>query len=304
MTPSSYPNTIRNRARGALLGLAVGDALGTSLEFAARDNLPHHTEMTGRGPFHLEPGVWTDDTSMALALADSLIARKGLDPVDLMNRFTNWWRFGEYSPTGECFDIGVTTRAALQRYETTHDPFAGSTDENSAGNGSLMRLAPVAMHALHEAEACREMAAQQSRTTHGAPQSVQACIHYADLIRRAILGEPKAQLLAATDWQGHPAMRSVASGASWRGQKRAAIKSSGYVIHTLEAALWAIDGTDSFEDAVVLAVNLADDADTVGAVTGQLAGALYGADAIPQRWLEPLAWREKIIAMADALLPP
>jgi ADP-ribosyl-[dinitrogen reductase] hydrolase len=293
---------IRDRGRGALLGLAVGDALGTTLEFTARDALPHHTEMTGRGPFHLDPGVWTDDTSMALALADSLIARNGLDPADLMNRFTNWWQFGQYSPTGECFDIGITTRAALERYQTTKDPFAGSTDENVAGNGALMRLAPAALHAWDDADACRRIAADQSRTTHGAPQSVQACVFFADLLRRVIGGEPKASLLAPADWQGHEALVAIASGAAWRNLPRGNIRSSGYVIHTLQAALWAVGETESFEDAVILAVNLADDADTVGAVTGQLAGALYGADAIPARWLAPLAWRERIIALADALL--
>jgi ADP-ribosyl-[dinitrogen reductase] hydrolase len=293
---------IRDRARGALLGLAVGDALGTTLEFTRRDAMPHHTEMTGRGPFHLDPGVWTDDTSMALALADSLIARGGLDPRDLMNRFTNWWQFGAYSPTGECFDIGVTTRAALERYEATGDPMAGLVDETSAGNGSLMRLAPVALHALGDAAVCRAIAAEQSRTTHGAPQSVEACVFLADLLRRAILGEGVSTLLAPAAWTGHPAMVGIASGASWRGKQRAAIRSSGYVIDTLEAALWAVEGSGSFEEAVVRAVNLADDADTVGAVTGQLAGALYGAAAIPPRWMSVLAWRERIVAMADALV--
>jgi ADP-ribosyl-[dinitrogen reductase] hydrolase len=297
MTPA-----IQDRARGALLGLAVGDALGATLEFTVRDALPHHTEMIGRGPFHLDPGVWTDDTSMALALADSLVAHPRLDPTDLMNRFTNWWRFGQYSPTGECFDIGITTRAALERYQATGNPLAGSTEENVAGNGSLMRLAPVALQAWDEPDACRRLAAGQSRTTHGAPQCVEACIFFADLLRRAIGGEAKPSLLAPVAWCGHATMVEIASGASWRGQPREKIRSSGYVIHTLQAALWAVDRTTGFEEAVVLAVNLADDSDTVGAVTGQLAGALYGANAIPPRWLAPLAWRERIVAMADALL--
>jgi ADP-ribosyl-[dinitrogen reductase] hydrolase len=296
-----YTDPSLDRGRGAFLGLAVGDALGTTLEFSARDRLPHHTEMTGGGPFDLAPGVWTDDTSMAVALADSLIACGGFDAADLMNRFVRWWKQGEFSPTGTCFDIGIATSQALARYVHTREPFAGSTDENTAGNGSLMRLAPVALHALNDAEACRRIAADQSRTTHGAPQSVEACAFFADLLRRAILGEPRESLLAPGPWVGHEAMRAVAAG-SWRGRHRDAIRSSGYVIHTLEAALWAVSETDCFEAAVVLAVNLADDADSVGAVTGQLAGAIYGASAIPARWLAPLAWREEILAMADSLL--
>ena len=292
-----------DRGRGALVGLAVADALGTTLEFEARDALPHHTEMTGGGPFGLDPGVWTDDTSMALALADSLANTDHFDAADVMDRFLRWMEHGAYSPTGRCFDIGVTTREALLRYRRTGDPFAGPTAEDTAGNGSLMRLAPAVVGSLQDAAACRRIAGEQSRTTHGAPQAVQSCQFFADLLRRAIRGETKDTVLAPQDWDGHPAVRAVAA-ASWRGKDRASIRSTGYVIHTLEAAQWAVGTTDSFEQAVVLAVNLADDADTVGAVTGQLAGALYGMSTIPERWLEKLAWRDHIVTVADSLLLP
>ncbi len=292
-----------DRGRGALIGLAVADALGTTLEFEARDALPRHTEMTGGGPFGLDPGVWTDDTSMALALADSLASTDGFDAADVMNRFLRWMEHGAYSPTGGCFDIGVTTREALLRYRRTGDPFAGPTAEDTAGNGSLMRLAPAVLGSLQDPAACRRIAGEQSRTTHGAPQAVQCCELFADLLRRAILGEGKDAVLAPQDWDGHPAVRAVAA-ASWRARDRDAIHSTGYVIHTLEAALWAVGTTDSFEAAVILAVNLADDADTVGAVTGQLAGALYGMRGIPERWLARLAWRDRIVTAADALLSP
>jgi len=302
--PAAAPTSaddVLDRARGALIGLAVGDALGTTIEFKARDSYPRQTEMTGGGPFGLAPGQWTDDTSMALALADSLIAHPAFDPNDLMTRFVNWWQHGEYSCTGTCFDIGNATREALGRYRSKGDPFAGSTAENSAGNGSLMRLAPVALHGLDDPATVAHVAAAQSRTTHGAPQAVEACVWYAGLLRRAILGEPKASLLAPGTLEGHSTMRAVVAG-TWRGRKRSAIRSSGYVIHTLEAALWSVDQTACFEDAVVLAVNLGDDADSVGAVTGQLAGALYGLGGIPDRWLAPLAWRQRMLDMADALV--
>jgi ADP-ribosyl-[dinitrogen reductase] hydrolase len=301
VTSLATSDDVRDRARGALVGLAVGDALGTTLEFSPRDSYPHLTEMVGCGPFGLQPGQWTDDTSMALALADSLIAHPQLDPTDLMDRFVRWWREGENSCTGRCFDIGVTTRYALGRYERTGDPFAGETDEQTAGNGSLMRLSPVSLHCLHDAAEGRRIAAEQSRTTHAAPQAVEACIWFFDLLRRAILGEPKAALVAPGPWEGHAAMRAVVAG-TWAGKPRAAISSDGYVIHTLEAALWAVAQTDDFESAVILAVNLGNDADTVGAVTGQLAGAIYGMSGIPDRWLAPLAWRAKFVGIADALL--
>ncbi|KQT51293.1 ADP-ribosyl-(dinitrogen reductase) hydrolase [Methylobacterium sp. Leaf456] len=304
MTPPS--KTIRSispavldRARGALLGLAVGDALGTTLEFSARDSLPHHTEMTGGGPFGLIPGGWTDDTSMALALADSLIACRAFDAADLMTRFVAWWRSGAYSHTGTCFDIGITTAQALAHSERTGEPFAGSADEDQAGNGSLMRLAPVVLFHLHDVQATEQLARAQSRTTHAAPQCLDACALFSRILRDAILDEPNP--LRERRTEAHPAVRAIAAG-SWRGKSRPQIHSSGYVVHTLEAALWAVGTTTSFEAALIAAVNLGEDADTVGAVTGQLAGALYGASAIPERWIAPLAWREQVTATADTLL--
>ncbi len=294
------PVDVLDRARGCLLGLAVGDALGTTLEFSRRDALPRQTEMTGGGPFGLRPGEWTDDTAMTLALGESLVACNGFDAQDVMNRFVSWWSEGAYSCTGTCFDIGVTTAEALGSYRRTGDPFAGPTAENTAGNGSLMRLASVPLFALGDADETARLAKEQSRLTHGAPQAIEACAFFAGLLREAILGAGKAAVLAPRAWEGHATVRAVAGG-SWRGKDRAAIRASGYVIHTLEAALWAVGRTESFEDALVLAVNLGEDADTVGAVTGQLAGALYGASAIPERWMRRLAWRERITRLAEAL---
>ena len=301
MTRTDIHPGVADRARGAMLGLAVGDALGTTLEFSTRDQHPHHTEMTGGGPFRLKPGQWTDDTSMALALAESLIAHPGLDARDLMDRFVAWWRTGEYSCTGTCFDIGIATREALSRYASSGNPFSGSTDPRSAGNGSLMRLAPAVLRALDDPAAARRLAAEQSRTTHAAPQTVEACTFFAGLLLAAIQGVPRVELLSPRAWNGDAAITAIAGG-DWRGRPRSTIRSSGYVVHTLEAALWAVDRTESFEEALVLAVNLGDDADSVGAVTGQLAGALHGMGGIPARWLEPLAWRERLVALAEALL--
>ena len=298
--PRAATPDVRDRARGALLGLAAGDALGTTLEFRARDTFPPHAEITGDGPFHLRPGQWTDDTSMALALADSLLAHPGFDPDDLMRRFLSWWRDGEYSCTGRCFDIGSQTGEALARYARDGNPYAGSTDAEDAGNGSLMRLAPAALRHLHDPAAARRLAVDQSRTTHGGAQATECCALFADMLREAVLGRPKAEVLAPRSWSGHPKVQAVAAGA-WRGLPRGLIQSTGYVIHTLEAALWALDGTDSFSEATVLAVNLGDDADTVGAVTGQLAGALYGMAGMPQRWLDLLAWQDRLRDAADAL---
>lgn len=298
--PSS-PLSIADRAQGAWLGLAVGDALGTTLEFSRRDAEPHHTEMTGGGPFRLQPGVWTDDTSMALCLADTLLATGEVDPRDLITRFIGWWRNGEYSVTGSCFDIGNTTRAALERFERTGDPLAGDTAVPAAGNGSLMRLAPVALFYCDDREVAGAAARLQSQTTHAADECLDACEAFAHLLVDAFAGKPKAELLNAAPPRATGQVAEILAG-SWRAKPRAAISSSGYVIHTLEAALWAVGQASSFEEALVLAVNLGDDADTVGAVTGQLAGAIWGASAIPSRWIERLAWRDQLVGTGKALL--
>ena len=291
---------VLDRAKGALVGLALGDALGTTLEFEWRDALPPVTDIVGGGPFGLAPGEWTDDTSMALCLADSLLAASGLDPGDLIERFCRWYEHGYNSVTGECFDIGVTTAGALQSFRATGEPLSGSTDPRSAGNGSLMRLAPVAIRWWHEPAKAVQAARLQSRTTHGAAQAVEACALYAEVLTEAIGGAPKEAVLRAREWHGDAAIAEVAAG-SWRAKDRDAISSSGYVLHTLEAALWCVGRTGSIEEALILAANLARDADTVAAVTGQLAGALWGMSGAPAAWLDKLAWRARIEALAADL---
>jgi ADP-ribosyl-[dinitrogen reductase] hydrolase len=285
-------DSVVDRALGCLLGLAVGDALGTTLEFAVRDTHPPLTDIVGGGPFRLKPGEWTDDTSMALCLADSLIARGGLDQRDLMEQFVRWWREGHNSHNGRCFDIGSTTREALNRFLQTGDPIAGSTDPNTAGNGSVMRLAPVALRWAGDPSQAIAAARAQSVTTHAAPAAVEGCALLTEILVEAIATGDKAAVLRHRS-ASEPSIAAIAAG-SWRGKDRDAIRSSGYVVHTLEAALWCVERSDSFSEAVLLAANLAGDADTVAAVTGQIAGALWGCGAVPGRWLDRLTWREAI----------
>jgi ADP-ribosyl-[dinitrogen reductase] hydrolase len=295
-----------DRAKGALLGLAVGDAVGTTLEFSRRDSYSHLTDMIGGGPFDLKPGEWTDDTAMALALADSLIAHPVLDEADLMARFTSWYDLGIYSCTGECFDIGITTRKAIGSWKTSGNPIAGATDPQSAGNGSLMRLSPVSVRHWNDPDILADVAARQSKTTHGAPEAVDACVAFGLLLAEAIKGQPAEMLLSPKDTGYSARIGKILAGA-WRGKARHEIASSGYVAHSLEAAFWCVAETDNFRDAVLLAANLGDDADTTAAITGQLAGAVYGASNIPAEWLGRLAWKEDIEAKAaqlfDAALP-
>lgn len=299
--PDTSVDAIRSRAVGALLGLAAGDALGTTPEFAARDSRPRLTEMEGGGPFGLEPGQWTDDTSMALALADSLLACNGLNAHDLMTRFVAWWQEGAYSSTGSCFDIGITVRAALSRFRQTDNPIAGSTDPMSAGNGSLMRLAPVAIRYWDDPEALIDAAARQSRTTHGAPEAINACVVYAQILADAIAGRPRSIVLRDREGPYAGAIDEIVAG-SWRGKRREDIRASGYVAHSLEAALWCVGRTGSFAEAVLLAANLGEDADTTAAIAGQLAGALYGHKAIPRQWLGKLHGQGLIYGTATSLV--
>jgi ADP-ribosyl-[dinitrogen reductase] hydrolase len=291
---------LTDRSVGCLLGLAVGDALGSTLEFTKRDTKPLHTEMTGGGPYELKPGEWTDDTAMALALGESLVACGGFNPREVMDRFVAWWRDGVGSCTGTCFDIGIITSKALASYMGNGDPYAGPTSFRSAGNGSLMRLAPAVLHGLSDAERIPALACEQSRLTHGAAEAVEACAFFSVLLSEAIFGASKAEVLAPRRWEDVASIANIAAGSAL-GKDRDAVRSSAYVVDTLEAAIWSVSQTETFEDALILAVNLGDDADSVGAVTGQLAGALYGTSAIPERWLAPLAWRERITRLAEAL---
>lgn len=296
---------VTDRALGPLLGLATGDAVGTTLEFSTRDQQPPLTDMVGGGPFGLAPGVWTDDTSMALALAESLVANGALDEVDLMDRFLAWWRDGEYSVTGVCFDIGMTTAGALRRFERSRNPIAGETSADTAGNGSLMRLAPVMIWGVSRSEAdMRWVARRQSTTTHGAPACLDACEGFSLLVRDLILGATFEDALhKASTIAAQPEIARIFAG-SWRSKNRDQIASSGYVVHSLEAALWCVANSRSFSEAILLAANLGDDADTTAAITGQAAGALYGRSGIPQPWLERLAWRERLERAGLSLLTP
>lgn len=298
-----------DRYRGALLGLAVGDALGTTLEFKPAGTFTPIDDILGGGPFHLEPGQWTDDTSMALCLAASLVETGDFDPADQVERYLRWLREGYMSSTGARFDVGNTVRAALAKYETSRNPYSGSTAPDTAGNGSLMRLAPVPLYFAADPSQAIARSADSSRTTHGAPEAVDACRYFAGLILGAIGGENKVDLLSpgftpvAGLWGAEPLSASVAQVAegSFKSLNPEEIEAGGYVIETLQAALWAFHTTDDFRSGALRAVNLGDDADTTGAVYGQLAGAYYGIESIPSTWREKIAKRQVILDLADQL---
>jgi len=285
-------------AQSTMLGLAVGDALGTTVEFRLRDSFSWHTDMTGGGAFAVKPGEWTDDTAMALCLAQSLIDCKDFNPKDQLAKYTRWHEEGYMACQGKCIDIGNATRQALVLYADTNCEYAGTDNPFSSGNGAIMRLAP-AVAAAPDRETAMEYAVNSSRTTHASAD----CLDGAELMA-AILwdlgqGESLREVLGnlpETEERGM-AIGRIKQG-FFRTAGRDEIASTGYVIDTLEAALWSCYHAENFEQALIAAVNLGDDADTVGAVTGQIAGAAWGVDAIPARWLEILAWREPITKLA------
>ena len=291
------------------MGLAVGDAVGTALEFRRPGSFSPITDMIGGGPFHLAPGQWTDDTSMALCLAESLLEKQGFDAIDQLERYVRWWKEGRLSSTGKCFDIGSATREALSRFIKTRQPFCGSTDPGKAGNGSIMRLAPVPMFFANNPAVAIAMAADSSRTTHGAPAAVDACRYFAALIAGALRGATRESLLSdyycPIDgyWNSHPLVPEIEelAAGSFRRKEPPEIQGSGYAVRSLEAALWAFFKSGNFRDGCLLAANLGDDADTTAAVYGQLAGAYYGELGIPESWLEKLAMRDAIASFADRL---
>ncbi len=294
--------TLLDRARGALLGLACGDAVGTTVEFSPRGAFQPLADMVGGGPFRLQPGQWTDDTIMALCLAESLVEHGGFDPRDQMDRYLRWYRHGYLSPTGRCFDIGLTVREALLRFEATGEPFSGSTDPRRAGNGSIMRLAPVVLFFYPDRDAVDHYAAESSRTTHAAKEAVAACRILARVLYAALSGRGKEATLGSVEsaaWMS-PRLQDIVGG-GYLGKAAAEVRGSGYVVDSLEAGLWAFWSTDSFEEAILTAANLGDDADTTAAVCGQVAGAYYGVGGIPPRWLERLWGRGRITDLADRL---
>jgi len=301
---------ILDRYRGCLLGLATGDALGTTLEFKAPGSFTPITDIIGGGPFNLMPGQWTDDTSLALCLAESLIEKRNFDPIDQLERFVRWWKQGHLSSTGTCFDIGNTTSYSLDRFIVTGETITDRVHRVTAGNGSLMRLAPVPLFYANSPEKAIELSGESSKTTHGAINAIDACRYFSALIVGTIHGEKKHTILSdhyspiKDYWTNNPLSKEIskiASG-SFKQREPPEIRGTGYVVNTLEAALWAFNKSKNFKDGCLLAVNLGDDSDTTGAVYGQIAGAFYGDRGIPDAWKEKLALRDIITDYAERLL--
>jgi len=291
-----------DRFRGALLGLACGDAVGTTVEFKPRGSFVPVTDMVGGGPFHLKPGEWTDDTSMALCLATSLVECVRFDAQDQMQRYCRWMESGYLSSNGTCFDVGSTIARSLNTFRRTGEPFCGTHNPNSAGNGCVMRLVPVPMFFFSDRDAAIAMSGESSRTTHGAPECIDASRLFGAMLIDALSGASKKEILFGhgVEVAASERLRLIAEG-SYRSVTEDKIQGSGYVVESLEAAIWCFLQTGSFRDAILKAANLGRDADTTAAICGQLAGAFYGESGIPKEWRERLVMADEIRALADKL---
>lgn len=291
---------IIDRKRGCFYGLAIGDALGAAVEFRHPGEFAPVTGYRGFGPHGLDAGQWTDDTSMALALADS-IAEKGWNIRDQLDRYLNWFRNGEYSVNGICFDIGGTTRNALYDFESNGTIIADS-DLSNSGNGSIMRLAPVPIK-YHDHPDLQKYLSESSKTTHASVQCVDACIALGNILSALIHGDSKEESLCIKTNLNNDyctLISNIIKNRSYISEQN--IVGSGWVVKSLEAALWAFYHSSSFEECVLKAVNLGNDSDTTGAIAGQLAGALYGFNGIPQHLIDGLDKKDVIEKYLEPIL--
>ncbi len=297
---------MKSKYNNCLIGLAVGDALGCTLEFKKPGTFEPITTIKGGGVHKLEVGQWTDDTSLALCLAQSLIECKGFDAKDQIQKYCKWDEEGYMSSTGECFDIGNTTLKALNKFRAIGESYSGMTEDSSAGNGSIMRLAPIPMYYSNNPEDALKYSALSSKTTHANEMCVDACRYMGGIIVGLLNSESKETVLSSmyspiiNYFNNEPlceAIKEVASG-SFKNKQPPEIKGTGFVVESLEAALWAFYHADNFRDGALKAVNLGDDADTTGAVYGQIAGTCYD---IPKEWLDIIYMKEKIMEISNQL---
>jgi len=310
VTSADLAERLRDRYRGLVLGLALGDALAAPVQHRKPGTFTPVGDLVGGGPFDLPRGAWTDDTAIALALAESLLDRGAFEARDFVERLTRWQRAGEGSATGQCLGISATTARALAQAQWSGNPFAGSHDPSRADREPLVRAGIAAAFALEDPEAAIELAAEAARPTHQAPVVLDACRYFAALMVGALQGVPRDELLAPDFspvpglWQRKRLKKEVAEVAAgaWRQSELSPGLASGSAVDALKLVLGALAAGHGYRDTVLAAVNLGLDADANGALVGELAGALYGAAALPPHWVAALVDGRRMTGIADRLL--
>jgi ADP-ribosylglycohydrolase len=303
--PQGPAANVRQRFLGTMLGLAVADALSTATHLQQKGKFARVTDLVGGGPFGLPPGAWTDDTAMALCLAESLLACRGFDARDQVERYTRWLKEGYLSSTGQAIGATATTSRALAVAQWRRQIFAGSHDPSVADPSALSRIAPPVMFFLPFRDQALEFASDSARTTSQAPQLLETCRLMAAVVHAALTGQSKEQVLVPPWNLAEIKPRSRIKGLlemRYRGKPPSAIRAANRAVDALEVALWAFDRTNSFAEGALQAVNVGEKSDVAGAVYGQIAGAYYGADAIPPEWLNALFKKDVIEDLALKLL--
>lgn len=301
--------------KSALFGVAIGDALGVPVEFKSREAILQNmvTDMIGYGTYNQPPGTFSDDSSMTFCLAEALT--NDFDLNQIARNFVKWYHENFWTARGEVFDIGIATREAINRIAHGEVPeFAGNTDASSNGNGSLMRILPLLFYIKDLPISERyEITKKVSSITHGHIRSVISCFYYLEFTREILLGKEKFEIyqklqteipdflnsLSIDQYEISFFDRLLKDDISELGEYE--ISSSGYVLHSLEASIWCLLNTDNYKEATLKAVNLGEDTDTTAAITGGVAGLLYGFDTIPENWVEQLARKEDIDDLAGRL---
>jgi len=296
-------NLCAKKVKAALFGVAVGDALGVPVEFRSRQEVSENPvkDMIGYGTYNLPAGTWSDDSSLTFCLAEALTQDFDLNTIG--QNFVKWYRNNFWTARGNVFDIGIATRQAITRLERgDQTEFAGSSDEFSNGNGSLMRILPLLFYLLDKPIDERfNLTKQVSAITHGHIRSAISCFYYLEFARQILEGKDKFDIYKNLQSEISDYLIKTSINLTevalfdnllkdnigeFHEDK---INSSGYVLHTLEASIWCLLKTDNYNDAVLRAVNLGRDTDTTGAVTGGLAGLFYGIDNIPINWIMKIA---------------
>ena len=292
--------SLRTMISAVIYGLVVGDALGVPVEFEKRDTYSI-IDMVGYGTYNQPPGTWSDDTSLTLALMEHLGEKSDLSI--LIDKFVSY-RDGYLTPFGYCFDIGIATNKAIERYLSGISPeVCGGKDERSNGNGALMRISPLVFLLIKMSNLIDQVKVIKKYTTvtHGHPRSIVASIIYFFLLKDMLFNDSLPEVLDSVQikleeifsqnseyWEEYENHFKEIFDEEFYHKSREEIKSTGYVVDTLKACLWCVGITNSFKDAVLKAVNLGEDTDTIGAITGTLAGAKYSFESIPKEWIEKL----------------
>ncbi|MCY9021131.1 ADP-ribosylglycohydrolase family protein [Priestia megaterium] len=298
--------TLHNKVLSTILGGAVGDALGVPVEFKKRNSF-RITTMIGYGTYNQPKGTWSDDTSLTMCLIDNLIDKQ--DEYDLMQKFANYWSDGYWTPYGEMFDIGIATSEAIRRYKSglPKEEWGGSAEYDN-GNGALMRIAPLAFPLRHEPSFTKrkEEIERIAHVTHRHVRSTLGCIIYVELLICLLHGDEPFEAyekavnlcqkqLTGTEYEQEFSAYERVLNLSLPHVGRNEIQSTGYVVSSLEASIWSFLQSDDYEEAVLTAVNLGEDTDTIGFITGTMAGAYYQLDGIPEEWVCQLAKKEELI---------